>query len=169
MERFGDPGFQYHKTLAQLWALLALELADRELMPFDLEIYASAVHGYVDDLEVYTKSKGAEANAFELTALRAAVDEFTNNAKAFHAWGKAWEEASEGGGFESNVMAIKRMSHNSRMGNFETHLLDVDGGVSHPNLHRVTGCLDLTVNAIVAWTGAIQTRHIRTTSLERIR
>lgn len=130
MERFGDPGFQYHRTLAQLWALLALELADRELIPFDFEVYASAASGYVDDLQAFARARGAIENGLDLAALYGAADEFTRSAGEFHAWAKAWEQAVGTGGFESNVMAIKRMSHNSRMGNFETHLLDVEGGVS---------------------------------------
>ena len=122
--------------MSQLWALLVLELADRELLPFDLEIYASAVKKYVEDLEGYAKSKGAEENELDLTALHGAADEFTNNAAEFHGWSKAWEQAVGTGGFESNVMAIKRMSHNSRMANFETHLLDIGGGVSDA-LHKL--------------------------------
>lgn len=139
MDAFGDPGFQYHRTIAQVWALLILEVADRELLPFDLEVYASAVKGYVDSLEGYAKAKGAEMQDFDLTVLYQAADEFKTNAKEFHAWDKAWEEAIGQGGFESNVMAIKRMSHNSRMGNFETNLLDIGGGVSktfNPCTHR---------------------------------
>ena len=131
MERLGDPGFQYHRTLAQIWALLALELADRELLPFDFEVYARAVNDYVIDLEEYANSKGAKKDGFNLTALHRAVDEFTTNAAEFHAWGKAWEKEIGTRGFESNVMTIKRISHNSRMVNFESNLLDVDGGVSY--------------------------------------
>lgn len=130
MEKFGDPGFQYHRTMAQVWALLILEVADRELLPFDFEVYASAVKGYVDDLEGYAKVKGAKNEKFDLTILHQAADEFKKNAEEFQAWGKSWEDAVGQGGFESKVMAIKRMSHNSRMGNFETNLLDIDGGVS---------------------------------------
>ncbi len=130
MEKFGDPGFQYHRTMAQVWALLILEMADRELLPFDFEVYASAVKGYVNDLEDYVKAKGSDNEKIDLAVLHQAADEFTKNAEEFHAWGKAWEEAIGQGGFESNVMAIKRMSHNSRMGNFETNLLDIGGGVS---------------------------------------
>ena len=130
MERFGDPGFQYHRAAAQLWAFLALELADRELLPFDFEVYANAVNGYVKDLEAYAKLKGADGNDFDLGPLYRAADEFMKSAGEFHAWVKAWEEAVGAGGFETNVMAIKRMSHNSRMTNFETNLLDIEGGVS---------------------------------------
>jgi len=145
MEKFGDPGFQYHRTMAQVWALLILEVADRELLPFDFEVYASAVKGYVDDLEGYAKVKGAEDEKFALTVLHQAADEFKKNAEEFQAWGKAWEDAVGQGGFESKVMAIKRMSHNSRMGNFETNLLDIDGGVSKGWIPLCTR-LDLTVH-----------------------
>jgi N-acetylated-alpha-linked acidic dipeptidase len=145
MEKFGDPEFQYHRTMAQVWALLILEVADRELLPFDFEVYASAVKGYVDDLEGYAKVKGAEDEKFALTVLHQAADEFKKNAEEFQAWGKAWEDAVGQGGFESKVMAIKRMSHNSRMGNFETNLLDIDGGVSKGWIPLCTR-LDLTVH-----------------------
>jgi hypothetical protein len=39
-----------------------------------------------------------------------------------------------GGGFESAIVAAHRKSHNNRMANFETHLLDLEegGGVSSP-------------------------------------
>ena len=131
MDRFGDPAsFQYHKAMAQVWALLILALADEELLPFNLEDYANAVKGYVDDLEEYAKTKGAEKERLDLTSLHGAVDELTRNAAEFEAWGKDWKDAIGRGGFESNVMAMKRISHNTRMANFETNLLDIGGGVS---------------------------------------
>lgn len=109
MESFGDPGFHYHRTLATILALLTLELSDRELLPFDFKVYASAVKGYVGDLEGYAKSKGSEKQGFDLNALHQAADVFAKNAEEFHEWSKAWEEAIGSGGLESNVMAIKRM------------------------------------------------------------
>lgn len=90
MDKFGDPGFQYHKTLAQVWALLILELSDRELLTFDFEVYSNAVRGYVDDLEAFAKkNNGAEKKLLDLTALHGAADEFDKNARQFHAWDKA--------------------------------------------------------------------------------
>lgn len=41
MDKFGDPGFQYHAVLAQVMALLILEYAERPVMPFDMSGYAS--------------------------------------------------------------------------------------------------------------------------------
>ncbi|KAL9127826.1 MAG: hypothetical protein Q9217_003366 [Psora testacea] len=127
MENFGDPGFQYHKTIAQIWALLILDLSDRDLLPFDLETYAEAVQGYVDELEQYTRGK----HDLDFSALHSAADEMSANAKQFQEWSQAWSNIVYGSnnGFESNAMAIKRISHNTRMANFETNLLDIDGGL----------------------------------------
>ena len=131
MNKFGDPGFQYHKRLAQVWALLVLEMADAPLIPFDYEAYARYVKGYVADLEQYAISKRGSTQTLNFKPLHDAVDLFANNAEEFHHWDKAWTDVVYGqGGFESNVMAIKRISHNTRMANFETNLLDVNGGVS---------------------------------------
>ena len=135
MNKFGDPGFQYHKTMAQVWALLILELADRELLTFDLEIYAHAVKGYVDKLDAYAKDNGATRETLDLAVLYHASEEFLSNAVEFHEWDKAWEDAIGRGGAESNVMAIKRISHNTRKANFESNLLDIGGGVSEPILY----------------------------------
>lgn len=138
MKKFGDPGFQYHTLMAQVWALLILEMADTPVVPFDMERYASAVKGYVVDLEIYAKSRSAQQESkLDLTPLHEAADAFIKNAAVFHAWEQMWAEGLSGGiSFESSVMAIKRMSHNTRMANFETHLLDLDvgGGVSTSSL-----------------------------------
>jgi hypothetical protein len=46
----------------------------------------------------------------------------------------AWNQVGfgSGGAFETNVMLMRRMRHNNRMAEFETHLLDLQegGGVS---------------------------------------
>ena len=128
MNRFGDPGFGYHKAMAQIWALLILDMADRPLLPLDMNVYAREVKGYVDGLERYVNSKGAKV---ELNALKDAAGMFVQNAGLFEDWGKAWEEAvKESGGYETRNLAAKRVEHNSKMAAFETGLLDVDGGVS---------------------------------------
>ena len=132
MNEYGDPGFQYHKVLAQVWALLILELADRSVLPFDLEAYAAAIKGYVQDLDKYSSSRGPKAT-LNLESLNDAADLFVLNAHLFHEWDRAWaQNVYEMGGFEGNVLAIRRMSHNTKMADFETDLLDIDGGVSLP-------------------------------------
>jgi N-acetylated-alpha-linked acidic dipeptidase len=51
MARFGDPGFRYHAAMAQMWGLLALRLANAEVLPFDFAAYARSIRGFVRDLE----------------------------------------------------------------------------------------------------------------------
>jgi Peptidase family M28 len=41
MDRYGDPGFHYHKLVAQIWALLILEMADHPVLPFDMIGYSN--------------------------------------------------------------------------------------------------------------------------------
>ena len=50
MTRFGDPGFRYMTTMADVWGRMALRLANAEVYPFDFALYASRVNGFLDDL-----------------------------------------------------------------------------------------------------------------------
>jgi hypothetical protein len=147
MDKFGDPNFQFHKVLGQIWALMILELADRPIIPFDMEAYASAIQSYVDDLRKFANDKGApwpaphpnaqEDVVFTLDPLYQATQYFRRVAADFQRWENGWTEVVYGsGGYESTVMAIHRMSHNTRMSNFETDLLDLEdgGGVGSPLL-----------------------------------
>jgi N-acetylated-alpha-linked acidic dipeptidase len=50
MNHFGDPGYRYHTLMSQLWGVLALRLANADLLPFDFASYARNVRGFVNDL-----------------------------------------------------------------------------------------------------------------------
>lgn len=50
MERFGDPpipgfpdGFAYHEAMAKLWGVIAIRLADIDILPFDHMAYANRI------------------------------------------------------------------------------------------------------------------------------
>lgn len=132
MTKFGDPTFDYHTVMGQVWALLIFDIADKPILPFDMEDYAKYVEKYVSDLEGYVRGREQAAdvpNGLDLKPLHDQAAKFKTEAHAFHDWGRAWTElVFSSGGFENNVMAIKRMSHNNRMANFETHLLDLEDG-----------------------------------------
>lgn len=87
------------------------------------------------DQWVASKSPNQDGNpSFTLEPLQEAVLQFQSDAKNFEAWEMEWERVVYGsGGFESASMEAHRMSHNTRMADFETHLLDLEpgGGVSH--------------------------------------
>ena len=54
MNHFGDPGYRYHTLMSQLWGVIALRLANADLLPFDFASYASNVRQFVNEL---TKGK----------------------------------------------------------------------------------------------------------------
>ncbi|KAE8390492.1 hypothetical protein BDV23DRAFT_84528 [Aspergillus alliaceus] len=144
MVQFGDPGFQYHKALAQFWGLLILQFADTPVLPFDLEVYADRIASYVIDLEKYAKSQdvpithGSSSDhsrrevAVTFKPLYDAATKLKDDTAQFQEWARVWHDTVLGSsGFENNVIAVQRMEHNARMARFDTHLLDdrKDGGV----------------------------------------
>ncbi|EXJ86795.1 hypothetical protein A1O3_03749 [Capronia epimyces CBS 606.96] len=131
MSKFGDPEWKYHKTMGEILALLILEMADKPLLPFDLNAYAKAVAKYVADLNIYAKSAStaSDRNAVDLSPLREASNLFTQEAAAFHEFDDTWRNFVFGaGGFESAGMANARGAHNDRIAHFETDLLDLSEG-----------------------------------------
>lgn len=50
MNHFGDPGYRYHRLMAQLWGVLALRLANAEVIPFDFAFYADNLRQFVNEL-----------------------------------------------------------------------------------------------------------------------
>jgi hypothetical protein len=132
----GDPGFQYHGLLTQIWSLLILEFTDRLVLQFDFAAYAAAVSQWVLDLDNWVggQSPNQEGKTpWDIEPLREAAFQFTNDVKQFEQWELEWDNiVLGGGGYESAVLAAHRQSHNTRMANFESHLLDLDegGGVS---------------------------------------
>ncbi|KAI4126500.1 MAG: hypothetical protein LQ338_003719 [Usnochroma carphineum] len=131
MARFGDSEFRYHTAMAKIWALLILDMADRPLLPLDLNVYAREVTKYVNDLEAnYAMVRDSKPSALNFQTLKDAANHFVTNAKVFEDWGTAWSNAVyDTGGFESITLANQRIDHNIRMANLETNLLDVDGGL----------------------------------------
>ena len=85
MTRFGDPGFRYMTAMADVWGRMALRLANAEVLPFDVELYAARVESFIDRL-----ASTAGAGAQLLDAARAAA--------------RRWRDASAA--LESRVRAL---------------------------------------------------------------
>jgi N-acetylated-alpha-linked acidic dipeptidase len=144
MERFGDPGFEYHKLLAEVWVLLVLEFAQESLLPFGMEEYASAVKGYVDKLAsdcqtLYPQARQASPDTqLDLSPLYDAVKVFEESALKTTQWGDIWYSkvmgmppadpdylGSTNGLFEDQNLGHQRHIHNNKVSDFETNLLDL--------------------------------------------
>jgi len=50
MNHFGDPGYRYHTLMSQLWGVLALRLANADLLPFDFASYAANIRQFATEL-----------------------------------------------------------------------------------------------------------------------
>ncbi len=76
MNHFGDPGYRYHTLMSQLWGVLALRLANADLLPFDFASYATNVRQFVNELV-----KGKDMSQLDLKPVLDAIDEFENAGK----------------------------------------------------------------------------------------
>ena len=159
MQRFGDPGgFKYHQVLAQVWALLILEIADRPLIPFDLKAYADTIQIAVKDLhafaaETYTRLnprqtrtpspkelKDLTNGAFDLAHLKKSATILKKATQHFHSFEDDWSSVvMNEGGLESAQWAFQRLDYNNKISHFETDLLDLAWEFGDRGPHGIPG------------------------------
>lgn len=85
MSKYGDPGFVYHKTMAQILGLTILKVTDSLVLPFNAEEYADALVGYLDKVEAKLGTAVEPTTDDDIFAVRASVKggEVVGNADAF--------------------------------------------------------------------------------------
>ena len=76
MTHFGDPGFRYMTTMADVWGRMALRLANAPVVPIDYRQTAMRLAQFVDELAALP---GVGAR-LDLKALRAAIGGFASAA-----------------------------------------------------------------------------------------
>jgi N-acetylated-alpha-linked acidic dipeptidase len=76
MNHFGDPGYHYHVLMSQLWGVLALRLANADLLPFDFASYANNIRQFVNEL-----AKGKDLTQLDLKSILTAIDNFESAGK----------------------------------------------------------------------------------------
>lgn len=135
MDTIGDPGFTYHGMMAELVGLLALELADRPILPFDMFSYANALYKWGNELADWTATKGAnkDGHLLNMDGLKDAIVEVIDAVGAFSEWEHVWQNSVlAANGWEPMRLGSKRCEFNDHMAAFETGLLDLEqgGGVS---------------------------------------
>eukprot|EP00850_Spirogloea_muscicola_P006775 SM000032S12159 [mRNA] locus=s32:926447:931761:- [translate_table: standard] len=74
MSNFGDPGFHRHVAVASLWGLLALRLADSDLLPFEYSDYAADLKIHVVKLDELLTTVEAPRNLTTKPLHRAVSD-----------------------------------------------------------------------------------------------
>jgi len=83
MNHFGDPGYKYHRLMAQLWGVLALRLANAEILPFDFDTYGDHIRQFVTELGVRSNVLSGKSKV-NLDALRERISEFQIAGREFN-------------------------------------------------------------------------------------
>jgi N-acetylated-alpha-linked acidic dipeptidase len=77
--RIGDPGFLYHVALVRIWGLMAMRLADADVIPLDYVPYAQRISEFTQELE-----RRWSGDASALLRVRDAASEFERAAAEFN-------------------------------------------------------------------------------------
>ncbi len=80
VSRVGDPGFLYHASLVQIWSLMAMRLADADVIPLDYEPYGTRIDEFASEIE-----RRWPGDRTPLTRLRGAAVDFKRAADEFNA------------------------------------------------------------------------------------
>jgi N-acetylated-alpha-linked acidic dipeptidase len=113
VEREGDPDFKMHVAASQLWGLLALRLADSDVVPFDPVEQGRALLSYVDTV---SQAAFTAAVPLDVQLLRSAAEAFLVAAQEL-----SWE-ATNAPACAENLADI-----NDRLGLVERNFLLADG------------------------------------------
>jgi len=82
MTKFGDPGFLYHATAGKVSAVMALRVANADVLPYDYVEYARTVRLLVEPIERRLAERRWNAPT---AALRASLDRLEREATVFNA------------------------------------------------------------------------------------
>src|ERR1044072_3231500 len=80
MDQFGDPGFHYHVTAAQLWGTLAMRLADADALQFDYTDYSSQIRSFFTETMRLARIRNL-AGSLDEKAMIGAIDDFEKEAE----------------------------------------------------------------------------------------
>ena len=115
MNHFGDPGYRYHALITQMWGLLALRLANADILPYDFESYASSIRDFLEELD---DSTHLSAN-IPLDSLRRDIAAFESEGNQLN---QSVASAVAGGQLDSDAAA-----------RINVKLIEVERNWSNPN------------------------------------
>lgn len=85
MDKFGDPGFHRHVTIAKVLGLSALRLADSVVLPINTTTYASSIDSYFSSVKHLVSEAGWDASKLRLARLSCAIHRLQDQATQLHA------------------------------------------------------------------------------------
>ncbi|CAD6236849.1 unnamed protein product [Miscanthus lutarioriparius] len=83
MAKFGDPGFRRHVAAASIWGMMALRLANEEILPFNYMSYAIELEEYTKTVENEVKGTTVTCSPLynSIRTLKAAATKVNNEQK----------------------------------------------------------------------------------------
>jgi N-acetylated-alpha-linked acidic dipeptidase len=79
MTHLGDPQFAYHVSLTRIWGVVALRLANADVLPFDFAANGAALQNFLGELERRTQPDPARLS---LTSVATRIADFERAGKA---------------------------------------------------------------------------------------
>ncbi|MEP6778880.1 MAG: M20/M25/M40 family metallo-hydrolase [Gemmatimonadaceae bacterium] len=81
MDKFGDPGFNYHATAARIGSAMVVRMADADILPYDYSEFAKTMRRYLPAMTKGFQDKKWDASA--IAPLGAAIDKLQAAANQF--------------------------------------------------------------------------------------
>jgi N-acetylated-alpha-linked acidic dipeptidase len=122
MTHFGDPQFAYHLTLTRLWGVVALRLANSDILPFDFAANGAALQTFLAELESRSQPNPARASLMPLA----------NRIADFERAGKTLRELTLGDLNASSPNRRRIQDLNAQLLQVESNWLDPGGIPGRP-------------------------------------
>jgi N-acetylated-alpha-linked acidic dipeptidase len=123
VSRVGDPGFRYHTGMTRLWGVMALRLANADVLPFDYRPYATRLDEFAREVEGrWSDGRATAPGASPFMPVHAAIGRFAAAAAGAAARGHAALAAD----------ATERAAINRALMDAERALLDPGGIPGRP-------------------------------------
>jgi len=122
MTQFGDPTFGYHTALTRIWGLVALRLANSDILPFDFAANGAALRGFLAELQ---RDGKFDLERLPLASLRDEIGIFEKS-------GKDLRDLTLGELAAGNPSADQIRELNSRLLQVESNWLDPRGIPGRP-------------------------------------
>ena len=122
MEHIGDPSFEYHIALTRIWGVVALRLANADLLPFDFQFNAAALEIFLRELEQKNK---VDPKRLVLKRLHDRIAEF-------EIAGAALREDTAGGLLSDAIPQLQFQRLNEQLLQVESNWLDPAGIPGRP-------------------------------------
>lgn len=122
MTHLGDPDFAYHVALTRIWGVVALRLANSDILPYDFAANGAALQNFLGELKRRTK---LNPSRLSLTPLATGIADFERA-------GKALEDLTLGDLKSSDPNERRVQNLNSQLLQVESNWLDPHGIPGRP-------------------------------------